>query len=362
MSRKILVLGGTGAMGRPLVKILSEKGDHIYVTSRRSRKDTDRVSYIQGNALDDIFLESILHQMDWDTIIDFMVYPTEKFSKRIDTLTSAARQYIFISSCRVFADHDKLITERSPRLLDVSKDEMYLKTDEYSLRKAREENILRNYPNVTIVRPSVTFNDDRLQLGVYEASDWIDRVQHDKTIVFSKDIAAHYTTLTHGEDVAYGIAGLIGNPKAIGEDFNIVTNEAFTWQQVLDIYLETLRKNGFNPKVIYTEKALNLRIPKWQYQVKYARLFDRRFNNSKIREAVPELVFRDVRKSLENCFEQYLKRNNKSLTLSSVSIIQDREAGDICKVSDFSSIKQYLKYLVLRFMPYSMLLDKIEGR
>ena len=97
-------------MGRPLVKILSEKGDHIYVTSRRSRKDTDRVSYIQGNALDDIFLESILHQMDWDTIIDFMVYPTEKFSKRIDTLTSAARQYIFISSCRVFADHDKLIT------------------------------------------------------------------------------------------------------------------------------------------------------------------------------------------------------------------------------------------------------------
>lgn len=358
--KNILVLGGTGAMGKPLVSILEKKGYGVFVTSRYQRKESDSVKYIVGNAMDDSFLDSILGINHWDAIVDFMVYSSKKFSARVEKLVHSTNQYIFISSCRVFADKDAIITERSPRLLDVSDDNEYLKTDEYALRKAREENILRQYNNVTIVRPSVTFNDNRLQLGVYEASDWIDRILNCHTVVFSKDIASHLTTLTYGEDVANGIAGLIGNPKAIGEDFNIVTDEYFTWQGILDIYLQVFQQLNISPKIIYTDEALNLRIKKWQYQVRYARLFDRRFDNSKIKIAIPGIQFRNVKETLQNCLTHYLSAPAKKLTLSSGSIIQERASGDIGKPSDFNDSITYIKYLVLRFMPYKMLLHRIE--
>lgn len=47
-----------------------------------------------------------------------------------------------MSSSRVYADSQTPITENSPRLLDVYKEEEYLKTDEYALSKARQEDIL----------------------------------------------------------------------------------------------------------------------------------------------------------------------------------------------------------------------------
>lgn len=359
-SDDILIFGGTGAMGTPLVNILSQQGHNIYITSRSSREDTETIHYLKGNALDDDFAFEVLKSRKWKAVIDFMVYSTEKLKARMEILVANTEQYVFISSCRVFADKDRIITEKSPRLLDVSDDTEYLKTDEYALRKAREENIVRKYPNITIVRPSVTFNDKRLQLGVYEAEDWLDRVLFGRTIVFSKDIASHITTMTHGEDVARGIAGLIGNPKAIGEDFNIVTSEYLTWGEVLDLYIDVLKENGLKPKVKIIDRALNLRVKKWQYQVKYARLFDRRFDNSKISDAVPGLTFRSTREALRTSVGNYLKKRSRRINLGWPSILQDREAKEFASRKYFDSTARYLKYLAVMTIPYKLLIKIIE--
>ncbi len=49
---KILILGGTGAMGEHLVRLLEEDGtaDEICVTSRGERESCGRVRYLRGNA------------------------------------------------------------------------------------------------------------------------------------------------------------------------------------------------------------------------------------------------------------------------------------------------------------------------
>lgn len=361
MSRNsILILGGTGAMGAPLVNILSERGYNVYITSRSSRENKGNIHYLKGNALEDNFAFEVLKSRKWDAIVDFMVYSTQKLKDRIGKLVEATDQYIFISSCRVFADEDEIITEKSSRLLDVSNDTEYLKTDEYALRKAREENIVRKYSNITIVRPSVTFNDRRLQLGVYEVEDWLDRILFDRTVVFSKDIASHITTMTYGEDVAKGIAGLIGNPKAIGEDFNIVTSEYMLWGEVLQLYVDVLKEKGFSPKFKIIDQALNLRIKKWQYQVKYARLFDRRFDNSKILYAVPGLAFKDTKTMLRVCTENYLKKRNNRINIGWVSILQDREAKELVSRKYFDSTIRYLKYMAVMMLPYKYLLKLID--
>ena len=39
-------------------------------------------------------------------------------------------------------------------------------------------------------------------------------------------------TLTWNEDFAKGFIGLIGNPKAIGEAFQIMSDEQLTWNQI----------------------------------------------------------------------------------------------------------------------------------
>ena len=72
----ILVLGGTGAMGVPLVKLLVERGDEVFVTSRRKCEDTVNVHYLCGNAHEEQFFSSLL-ATNWDAIVDFMVYNIE---------------------------------------------------------------------------------------------------------------------------------------------------------------------------------------------------------------------------------------------------------------------------------------------
>ena len=98
----------------------------------------------------------------------------------------------------VYADSKTLITEESPRLLDVCKDRSYLKTDEYALAKAREENILLEsmQKNWTIIRPYITYNVERLQLGAIEKDIWLHRALHDRSIPLPKDVATHQTTMT----------------------------------------------------------------------------------------------------------------------------------------------------------------------
>lgn len=90
------------------------------------------------------FLNEIIKLQSWDVIIDFMNYSTMQFKERYTLFLSSCHQYVFLSSARVYADTQPLISETSPRLLDVCKDAKYLKTDEYALSKAREEIILQD--------------------------------------------------------------------------------------------------------------------------------------------------------------------------------------------------------------------------
>ena len=44
-------------MGEPFVRLLGERGEEVYVTSRRKREDKGNVHYIQGDAHDLFFIK-----------------------------------------------------------------------------------------------------------------------------------------------------------------------------------------------------------------------------------------------------------------------------------------------------------------
>ena len=101
---KILVLGGTGAIGVDLVQILADRGSEVHVTSRQERKSKHRnIIYIKGNAQNKKFLDSLLIAK-YDAIVDFMSYDTDTFAERVGSLLDHTKQYVYLSSSRVYAN------------------------------------------------------------------------------------------------------------------------------------------------------------------------------------------------------------------------------------------------------------------
>ena len=347
---KILILGGTGAMGAHLAKILAGNGEGVYVTSRRSQKAESAINYIQGNAQDASFLKEVLSQ-HWDVIVDFMVYSTESFKKRIDSLLNSTDQYIYLSSARVYADSKTPIKESSPRLLDVSNDEAFLASDEYALSKARQENLLINSTkkNWTIIRPYITYSEERLQLGVLEKEAWLYRAIHNRPIVFSADIINKLTTLTYGFDVSKGINAIIGQEAAFGEAFHITSSDSIAWNNVLEIYTTALEKYlGYSPEVSLQSIE---KFTKWHtanYQIEYDRLYNRVFDNTKINQFIDTSYFIKTSTGLKKCINEFLS-HSEFLTIDwRKEAIKDKQVAVRTPLSEIPDIKQKIKYSIYR--------------
>lgn len=365
----ILILGGTGAIGKSLVEILSKEKINIYVTTRREIKNKDNIKYIQGNAHDLEFLTKLIKEIQFNAIIDFMMYTFEEFKNRVEILLSNTSQYIFLSSARVYDTIEAPISENTDRLLDVITDKKYLKTSDYPLEKAREENLLieNKKRNWTIVRPYITYNDNRLQLGVYEKEQWLYRVLKDKSVCIQKKILNSKTTLTYGNDVAKYISKLILNNKAYGEVFQIAENlSEITWNDVLNIYKNVLRKNGINMKVEVIE---NKKFDRWfpsYYAIKYDRSCDRVFNSDKLKKVTKENIkYSNVEKELTRCLNKFLSYIDiKQIELDPrYAGITDKILKNHTKLKEFKSNKNKFKYILSRYTFYYQLkLNKLKTK
>lgn len=347
----ILILGGTGAMGAHLVNILSDMGIDSYVTSRRERQGSAHITYIKGNAHDDAFLKKILKQENWDAIVDFMVYNTATVSTRIGLFLDNCKQYVFLSSSRCYADpHGMAIKESSDRLVDVCKDKEYLSTDEYGLAKGREENIImsQNKKNWTIIRPYVTYAENRLQLGDMEKEDWLYRAVHGRSIVFGEDMMDKLTTLTYGYDVAKGIASIIGKEAAYGKCFHITVNESHAWREILSTYVSTFKMvTGRDAKVKIIKKS-----PFYEkYQVRFDRIFDHKFDNSNISKFTDVNSFKPTIEGLEQCLTTFLKTS--SFIVPNIDWDKqgwlDSLAGELTPLAEIPTRKGKLKYIAFRY-------------
>lgn len=349
---KILILGGTGVMGNFLVNLLSPENE-IYVTSRRQRVSKNNITYIQGNAHNFSFFTRTLDLFFWDCIIDFMHYSTEEFKNRYLYILKSTKQFIFISSSRVYADCTNRILETSPRLLEMTKDRQFLKTDDYALAKARQEDLLLNskYKNYTIIRPYMTYYSQKLDLGFYPKELWLKRVIEGKAIIFPKNICDKYTTLTSGYDVALGIKSIIGKDSALGEIFHITQNRSIKWQDVLNIYKDELKKHGISMKCIYIENDDCYSYINW-----YDRQYNRQFNNDKINQYLPIEKFTDTPKGLSNSLDEFLQNIHYTKIDWRFYAHWDRITKETTKLKNIPGLKNKFVYLFFRYtLPYPAL-------
>ena len=289
----------------------------------------------------------------WDCIVDFMTYSTCEYKLHLPILLDATKQLIYISSARVYAESHFPLTEESPRLLDVCRDQDYLSTDEYALAKARQENLLfeSSKRNWTIIRPYVTFDERRLQLSCEEKESWLYRALDGRTIVFSKDMAKRRTTFTYGGDVANGIASIIGKKDALGEAFHITSNQNYTWEEILDFYFGCIESClGKRPKVLLTDRYKEYYggTPR---QVQYDRLYDRTFNNSKISRFCDVNTFTDTKSAIEKCMRQFIEHQVWRPINMKHEALKDRDTKEWMAIKDLyvnCILKDIARYLIYR--------------
>lgn len=288
--KKILVLGGTGAMGVYLVPELIQMGYKVDVVALDcTDNEIGGLRYIKGNALDMTFMKKLLSE-NYDAIIDFLYHTSEEYKKTHKVFLENTAHYIYLSSYRVYAGTTTPLDENSPRLTDIPEiiaEEEFMKTDDYALMKIRTEDILRGceYKNFTILRPGITFSKNKFQLMSLEADYVLRRAFLGKAIVLPFEAMEKQCTMTWAGDVAKILSRLFFNDKAIGETFILGTAEHQTWREVADIYkkavgleiVESSREEFFE---IMSANREEYNAARWRLD--YDRMFDRVIDNSKI--------------------------------------------------------------------------------
>ena len=291
MMKKILLIGGTGAMGVYLTPELLKKGYKVDVVSLDDMtSENSNPTYLKMDCKD-IGIQKKLLENKYDAVVDFLIYdgdPNTEFKPRMEQFLANTDHYVYFSSYRVYADEEHPIKETSPRLIDVSANTAYLASanHEYSLYKAMGEDLLKasGKKNYTIVRPAITFSKRRFQLTTLEAEVVVARMKAGKTVVLPEAAMDKQATMSWAGDVAKMLSAIVLNEKAYGEIYTLATAEHQTWREVAEIYAEI---GGLHYVTVDTDTYLNIWSPGnsyARYQLEYDRCFDRIVDNSKILE------------------------------------------------------------------------------
>lgn len=287
--KKILVLGGTGAMGVYLIPELLHMGYAVDVVSLDDITSTDpALRYIKANAKDTSFVSEQL-KSGYSAVVDFMIYPTpEEFETFIPLYLKNTDHYIFLSTYRVYANEEHPIKESSPRLLDVTDDRVLLTSGDYCIYKAQSEDFISRSgaENWTVIRPAITFSKRRFQLVTMEMDLVVRRMLEGKTLLLPEPALAIQATMSWAGDVAKMIARLVLNNDAYKQSYSVCTAEHNTWGEVAEMYR---RIGGLSYRTVDTDTYLDVIAEGGIFarqQLVYDRYFDRIMDNSKILDTV----------------------------------------------------------------------------
>jgi len=217
---KILLIGGTGTISMAITKMLSQTDHELTLLNRGSQNDLipENVEIIKGDINNEEEIAKLLAGRTFDVVADFIAFGLENVERDYRLFKEITKQYIFISSASAYQKPpvDPVITESTPLAnpyWEYSRNK--IKCEEWLMDRFRED----GFP-VTIVRPSHTYNDESVPVGVhghYEFGSWqvLKRMIEGKPVIIQGDGSSLWT-LTHNSDFAKGFIGLLGNPHAIG--------------------------------------------------------------------------------------------------------------------------------------------------
>jgi nucleoside-diphosphate-sugar epimerase len=283
---KVLYIGGTGTISAACVRRSVAAGMSVHVLNRgrnaRQRHLPESVTWLRADVSDPASVHEAIGNHEFDAVANFLSFNAADAASAVDLFLGRTRQYVHISTASLY---------RKP-LLQWPIVESSLRRNpfvSYSRDKIDAEDELmracatKGFP-VTIVRPSHTYDEASPPLP----GDWtvIDRIARGATVIVPGDGTSLWT-LTHADDFAQGLVGLLGNPRAVGEAFHITSDDVYTWDQIYTIVGAAM---GTEPRLVHIPADdILAAAPDWSWSelilgdLSHSAVFD----NSKIRRYVP---------------------------------------------------------------------------
>ena len=233
---RILVIGGTGVLSSAVVKEALKQGINVTMINRGRRKNLIPlgVELIKSDKDDLQSIRKALRGREFDAVMDYLCYTDEETTKSFNLYSQYTKQYFFISSCAVYnTSLGEVCKENSPKVLPIWN---------YSVNKWASEKHLMSLASqtdvkYTIIRPCVTYGDTRIPYGISPQYGYhwtlVARILNNKPIIRWNG-GVNRCNMMRVEDFAVGVVGLIGNPKAYNEAFNICGDETPSFNDVLD--------------------------------------------------------------------------------------------------------------------------------
>ena len=286
---KILFVGGTGTISMAITRLLAKQGHDLTLLNRGNRNSDlpENVKIIEADISNEEETAKKLEGMTFDCVGEFIGFVPSQLERDFRLFSGKTKQFIYISSASAYQKPPKgyKITEQTPLenpYWQYSRD-----------KKACEEFLMEKYRNdgfpVTIVRPSHTYDERSVPLGVHgDNGSWqvVKRIMEGKRVIIHGDGTSLWT-ITHNSDFAKAYVGLIGNPKAIGETFHITTDEAVTWNQIYNAIADAL---GIELKPYYVSSQTLVDMS--NYDFLGSLIGDKsnsvEFDNSKVKSLVPD--------------------------------------------------------------------------
>lgn len=354
----VLIIGATGTMGEPLVKLLDAEGDHVVAIARKKSRYTDfgdSVEFYVGNAYEKDFIGGVLRKYHYDAIVDFMWRDYKNFTSWFDEMCEATDQYIVLSTSGVYANSKDYITEDSLRYIDNRS--VGDSDDEYHIEKARIEDYVRRSgkKNWTIVRPHMIFSESNLRLGVHYADIWLYRALHGLTMIIPEDQLDTITAYTYAGDVAREFKLIIGNEKALGEAYTLTSDDLTTTREVLQLFQNSLKRSGHGMKVKFIDNSdmLCKIIPSAAERIRKDRLVDRKMSAEKIKALSDEkFEFCDWKKKIDECVTIASKRiSNDVYQMVHLHAWMDRQCHERIPLGQIRGNKNRIIYIIVRYSP-----------
>lgn len=304
---KALFIGGTGTISMAITRSLATNPDwELYLINRGNRMDEipEGVNVIKADINDEADVIAKLDGMKFDCVCDFIGFVPEQLQRDYRIFKDKTAQFMYISSASAYNKpcSNFVITEGTALANPYW---------EYSRNKIKCERFLmdmyeQNGFPVTIVRPSHTYDNRSIPMGVHgNMGSWqlVKRMLAGKPVIIHGDGTSLWT-MTYNEDFAKGFIGLMGNKHAIGEAFQITSDESLTWNQIYQSVADAL---GVELNAYYVPSEYLAQTS--DYDFRGSLLGDKAnsvvFDNSKIKSIVPDFVCtvrfdQGVRKVIEN--------------------------------------------------------------
>ncbi|MDR2804107.1 MAG: SDR family oxidoreductase, partial [Dysgonamonadaceae bacterium] len=288
---KILFIGGTGVISTAISRLLIAQGHELYLLNRGNRNDVlpEGAHALIADVNDEARVEDLIQALQFDCVADFIAFVPEHVQRDYRLFRGKTKQYIFISSASAYQKppSDYRVTEATPLAnpyWQYSRDK--IACEDYLMQLYREE----QFP-VTIVRPSYTYDERKVPLGVHgDNGTWpvVQRIIDGKPVIIHGDGTALWT-MTHSSDFAKGFAGLIGNIHALGEAVQITSDETLTWNQIYECIARALNRPL---KAVYVSS--DFLAAAGPYDFEGGLLGDKAvsavFDNAKLKRLAPEFV------------------------------------------------------------------------